>query len=89
MTEIIERHPNFECEVCDDDDPCLPRWEDDGGGIDRLPSLAQMLETDIERDYGHLDQQVGGRRHRPIRRPGGWLRGEGGAGGPPLQTHEP
>ncbi len=23
------------CDVCDDDDHCLPRWEDDGGGMGR------------------------------------------------------
>ena len=26
--------PDVVCEVCDDNDHCLPRWEDDGGGID-------------------------------------------------------
>ena len=31
MIDINEPHPNLGCEVCDDNDHCLPRWEDDGG----------------------------------------------------------
>ena len=66
MIDINERHPNLECEVCDDNDHCLPRWEDDGGGIDRPPSLAQAFEEDSERDHGHHDRPSDGQRHRPI-----------------------
>ena len=84
-----ERYPNLECEVCDDNDHCLPRWEDDGGGTNRPLSRVQRFERKFERDHGHLDQPVPGRRHRPIRAPEGWLRGGGGTGGPPLQSHEP
>src|SRR4051794_17579222 len=55
VIDIDERHPDLECEVCGDNDPCLPRWEDDGGEIDRPPSLARALEfeEDSERDHGN------------------------------------
>ena len=66
MIDIDEPHPNLVCEICDDNDHCLPRWEDDGGGIDRLPSLAQAFEEDSERDHGHLDRPPDGQRHQPI-----------------------
>ena len=33
MIDIYEPHPNLVCGICDDNDHCLPRWEDDGGGI--------------------------------------------------------
>ena len=66
MIDIDERHPNLECEVCDDYDHCLPRWEDDGGDIDRPPSLAQAFEEDFGRDHEHLDQPTYGQPHRPI-----------------------
>jgi hypothetical protein len=89
MFDIDERHPDLECEVCDHYDHCLPRWEDDGGGIGRLPSLGRTFRKDFPRDHGHLDQPVPGRRHRPIRAPGGRLGGTDGTGGPPLRSHEP
>jgi hypothetical protein len=55
MIDTRERHPNLECEVCDDHDHCLSRWEDDGGDIDRPPSPAQAFEEDLGRDHEHLD----------------------------------
>jgi hypothetical protein len=73
MIDIDERHPNLECEVCDDSDHSLPRCEDDGGDIDRTPSLAQAF-GDFERDHGHLDQPTDRQRHRPISGPGGGRR---------------
>ena len=66
MIDIDERHPSLECEVCEDVDHCLPRWEDDGGGSARLPSLARAFEEGSERDHEHLDQPVGERRHQPV-----------------------
>jgi hypothetical protein len=68
MIDIDEPHPNLVCGICDDNDHCVPRWEDDGGEIDRPPSLARAFEfeEDSERDHGHLDQPSNGRRHRPI-----------------------
>jgi hypothetical protein len=62
MIDNNEQHPNLECEVCDDYDHCLPRWEDDGGGIDRPPSS----EEDFEGHHGHPDQPTDGQRDRPI-----------------------
>jgi hypothetical protein len=62
MIGINERHPNLGCEVCDDYDHCLPRWEDDGGGAEPPPSF----EEDFEGHHGHLDQPTDGQRHRPI-----------------------
>ena len=41
MIDIYEPHPNLVCEICDDNNHCLPRWEDDGGGTARLPPPAQ------------------------------------------------
>ena len=66
MIDIDERHTDLECEVCEDDDHCLPRWEDDGGGTTRLPSLAWAFEEGTARDHEHLDQPVGERRHQPV-----------------------
>ena len=43
MIDIDEPHSNLGCEVCDDNDHCLPRWEDDGGGVNRLPALVRAL----------------------------------------------
>jgi hypothetical protein len=58
MIDIDEPHPNLACGICDDNDHCLPRWEDDGGGIDRPPSLARAFESeeDLERDHGSHDR---------------------------------
>jgi hypothetical protein len=65
MFDIDERHPDLECEVCDDYDHCLPRWEDDGGGTARLPSLARAFEEGTGRDHEYLHRPVGERRHQP------------------------
>ena len=34
MIDTDEPHPNLVCGICDDNDHCLPRWEDDGGEIE-------------------------------------------------------
>jgi hypothetical protein len=44
MIDIDEPHPNLVCRICNDNDHCLPRWEDDGGEIHRPPSPARVLE---------------------------------------------
>ena len=66
MFDIHERHPDLECEVCDDYDHCLPRWEDDGGGMARQPSPAQAFVEGPERDHGDQDRPPAGQRHRPV-----------------------
>ena len=66
MIDTDKPHPNLVCGICDDNDHCLPRWEDDGGEIELVPSLARAFEEDSERDHGHLDQPSAGQRHRPI-----------------------
>ena len=85
MIDIHERHPNLECEICDDYDHCLPRWEDDGGGVDRPPSFVE----DSEGHHGRPDQPTDGRRDRPIRGLDGGCWGGGKPGGSPLRPHEP
>jgi hypothetical protein len=86
MFDIDERHPNLECEICDDYDHCMPRWEDDGGGTTRLPLPARAFEEGTERDHEHLDQPpLGERRHDPI----GGRHGEGEPSGSPFQAHKP
>ena len=66
MIGIDEPHPNLECEVCDDYDYCLPRWEDDGGGMHRRASLAQAFEEDSERDHGDHDRPAAENSRQPI-----------------------
>ena len=66
MIDINEPHPNLECEVCDDNDYCLPRWEDDGGGMDRRPSFALAFEEDSERDHGDHDRPPAENSRQPI-----------------------
>lgn len=68
MIGIDEPHPNLVCGICDDNDHCLPRWEDDGGEIDRLPSPARALEfeEDSERDDGNHDRPPDGQHQQPV-----------------------
>lgn len=66
MFDIEERDPNLECEVCDDYDHCMPRWEDDGGSAARPPLPSRPLAERTGRDHEHLDQPpVGERRQEP------------------------
>jgi hypothetical protein len=68
MIDTYEPHPNLACGICDDNDHCLPRWEDEGGEIELVPSLGREFESeeDFERDHGNHDRPSGGQRHRPI-----------------------
>src|SRR4051812_7185736 len=62
MVDIDERHPNLECEVCDDYDHCLPRWEDDGAisnGLRRprrrsRRTLCEAMNTLISQPMGSV-----------------------------------
>jgi hypothetical protein len=54
MIDIDERPMGLECEVCADHDHCLPRWEDDGGGTPRPPSLARASQETTGRDHGRV-----------------------------------
>jgi hypothetical protein len=87
MIDIYEPHPNLICGICDDNDHCLPRWEDDGGGIDR-PPLAQAFEEGSERDHEHHERPPDGHRHQRLRGPEGGRRGGDEPVGPLLQSHE-
>jgi len=60
MNETDEPHPNVVCGICDDNDHCLLRWEDDGGEIELVPSLERALEEDSRRDRGHFDRPSAG-----------------------------
>ena len=55
MIDSYEPHPNLVCGICDDNDHCLPRWEDDGGGMHRPPSLAPAFAEDREQEHGNHD----------------------------------
>ena len=67
MIDIYEPHPNLGCGICDDNDHCLPRWEDDGGGIEPVAVRSCAgFEEDSERDHGHHDRPPDGQRHQPI-----------------------
>jgi hypothetical protein len=46
MNGSILLDPDLGCEVCDDNDHCLPRWDDDGGGMDWTPSLRAAFAED-------------------------------------------
>ncbi len=67
MIDIYEPHPNLVCRICDDNDHCLPRWEDDGGR-NRPAAVARagVLRRTSERDHGHHDRPSDGQRHQPI-----------------------
>ena len=62
MIDIYEPHPNLVCEICDDNNHCLPRWEDDGGGTARLPPPAQRSRrtprTTMNAMIGHPKDSV-------------------------------
>ncbi|WP_406696983.1 hypothetical protein V5E97_38960 [Singulisphaera sp. Ch08] len=60
MSGFNQAHPHLECVICDDNDACLPRWEDDGGGMDQPPSYPQTLEEDSEQRHGHHDRRIDG-----------------------------
>jgi len=70
MTGIDELYADLRCEICEDNDHCLPRWEDDGGGAGWPASPAQAFERyperDRERDHGHRDRQPDEQPDRPI-----------------------
>jgi hypothetical protein len=54
-TGISEPDPDLVCRICDDNDHCLPRWEDDGGGTTRPQPPVQAWEEDSESDHEHHD----------------------------------
>lgn len=47
LVDSYEPHPNLVCRVCDDNDHCLPRWQDDGGARARQPPPAQAFEEAV------------------------------------------
>ncbi|MBX6313968.1 MAG: hypothetical protein IRY99_13785 [Isosphaeraceae bacterium] len=59
MSDIHRPHLDDGCEVCHDNDHCLPRWEDDGGmgppDAGWPPSLAQASKEAPHRDGGYQD----------------------------------
>jgi hypothetical protein len=55
MNDAILLDPDLGCEVCDDNDHCLPRWEDDGGGVIRTPSTRPAFAEDWEQEHGNHD----------------------------------
>jgi hypothetical protein len=66
MIDDTRPHPVERCEVCDDDDHCLPRWEDDGGPMGRPQPSVQAFEAESERDEGHHDRPHDGQSHQSI-----------------------
>jgi hypothetical protein len=66
IVDIGEPHPNLECEVCDDYDHCLPRWEDDGGGMGWLPPLEHAIGRDSRRDPGEQDGPPDAQHHQSL-----------------------
>jgi hypothetical protein len=47
LVDIYGPHPILVCRVCDDNDHCLPRWEDDGGAKARPQPPAQAFEEAV------------------------------------------
>lgn len=77
---ISDPDPDLICRICDDNDPCLPRWEDDGGGTARPQPPVQAWEGDSESNHEHHVQRRDGKYHRSIRGLDGVRRGGGGSG---------
>ena len=64
MIDIYEPHPNLVCEICDDNNHCLPRWEDDGG-YGSIAAARTAFEEDSEDDHERHDRPPEGQRHQP------------------------
>ena len=66
MNDSILLDPDLGCEVCDDNDHCLPRWEDDGGRMDRTPSNWPAFAEGREQEHGNHDRESARNHHESI-----------------------
>ena len=66
MNDSILLDPDLVCEVCDDNDHCLPRWEDDGGGMSWTPSPRPAFAGDREQEHGNDDWESASNNYQSI-----------------------
>lgn len=66
MIGISYPHLPITCEICDNFDYCLPRWEDDGGSMSLRPSPLQSSEEESEQDNESHDRPLAGECDQPI-----------------------
>ncbi|SIO65874.1 hypothetical protein SAMN05444166_7869 [Singulisphaera sp. GP187] len=89
MSDLKRPQPDLECAICDDNDPCLPRWDDDGGGSDQSPSYLWSFEEAYVQNHGHDVRQFTGQRSDPFQGPDDGRQGTTSRGRSRLRAHDP